>query len=161
MKKKLSIIALIALILITFFSCSRKEEATVSNASTGSTSTAAATSDSADEVRTYDMFIRSQYHDWIKELKWYDVAEERTGIHVNYIDGPLEINDTFTEVDQRLASRPQCAVLHRQRSTVRKEHLSTLHRTSQNMHRTSRHISMQDLNTRHMFPMRKAEYSDL
>ena len=105
MKKKLSIIALIALILITFFSCSRKEEATVSNASTGSTSTAAATSDSADEVRTYDMFIRSQYHDWIKELKWYDVAEERTGIHVNYIDGPLEINDTFTEVDQRLASR--------------------------------------------------------
>ena len=25
------------------------------------------------------MFMRSTYVDWIKELKWYDVAEERTG----------------------------------------------------------------------------------
>lgn len=53
---------------------------------------------------SYTMFIRSQYHDWITELKWYDVAEETTGITVEYVDGPEEIADTYNEVDQRLAS---------------------------------------------------------
>ncbi len=53
---------------------------------------------------SYTMFMRSQYIDWIKELKWYDVAEEKTGIQVEYVVGPEEINDTYTEVDQRIAS---------------------------------------------------------
>ena len=102
MKKKCLILALSALMLFSFVGCGADEEAASGSTSTSSTSTASV---STDEVRSYDMFIRSQYHDWIKELNWYDVAEERTGIHVNYIDGPLEIADTYTEVDQRLASR--------------------------------------------------------
>lgn len=60
-------------------------------ASTGDgTAAASSTESSGDGDNTYTMFMRSTYVDWIKELKWYDVAEERTGIHVDYISGPEE-----------------------------------------------------------------------
>ena len=32
------------------------------------------------------------------------MAEERTGIHVEYISGPEEFNDVYSEVDQRIIS---------------------------------------------------------
>ena len=71
----------------------------------GSTSTtASSTESSGDGANTYTMFMRSTYVDWIKELKWYDVAEERTGIHVDYISGPEEAADVYSEVDQRVIS---------------------------------------------------------
>ncbi len=54
--------------------------------------------------KTYDMFIRSTYADWIKELNWYDAAEKATGVHVNYIAGPEEFADVYSEVDQRIIS---------------------------------------------------------
>ena len=68
--------------------------------SSGSAGTAATEGSTTESTNSYTMFIRSQYHDWIKELKWYDVAEETTGITVEYVDGPEEISDTYTEVDQ-------------------------------------------------------------
>lgn len=113
-KRKLLAILLALVILLVFASCNKQESKDVSSAD----STASAETDT--DVREYDMFIRSQYHDWIKELKWYDIAEERTGIHVNYIDGPLEINDTYTEVDQRLASRtlPEATMLRLSQAKV-------------------------------------------
>jgi hypothetical protein len=43
------------------------------------------TASAEGENGTYSMFMRSTYIDWIKELKWYDVAEQRTGIHVDYV----------------------------------------------------------------------------
>nr|WP_317399883.1 hypothetical protein [uncultured Gemmiger sp.] len=73
----------------------------------GSESTSAGTADTAATAEgdnTYTMFMRSTYVDWIKELKWYDVAEERTGIHVDYISGPEEFNDVYSEIDQRIIS---------------------------------------------------------
>ena len=74
-------------------------------ASTGDgTAAASSTESSGDGDNTYTMFMRSAYVDWIKELKWYDVAEERTGIHVDYISGPEEASDVYSEVDQRVIS---------------------------------------------------------
>ena len=74
-------------------------------ASTGDgTAAASSTESSGDGDNTYTMFMRSTYVDWIKELKWYDVAEERTGIHVDYISGPEEFNDVHSEIDQRVIS---------------------------------------------------------
>lgn len=74
-------------------------------ASTGDgTAAASSTESSGDGDNTYTMFMRSTYVDWIKELKWYDVAEERTGIHVDYISGPEESNDVYSEIDQRVIS---------------------------------------------------------
>lgn len=74
-------------------------------ASTGDgTAAASSTEASGDGDNTYTMFMRSTYVDWIKELKWYDVAEERTGIHVDYISGPEEAADVYSEVDQRVIS---------------------------------------------------------
>ena len=71
-------------------------------ASTGDgTAAASSTESSGGGDNTYTMFMRSAYVDWIKELKWYDVAEERTGIHVDYISGPEEAADVYSEVDQR------------------------------------------------------------
>ena len=68
------------------------------------TAAASSTESSGDGDNTYTMFMRSAYVDWIKELKWYDVAEERTGIHVDYISGPEEADDVYSEVDQRVIS---------------------------------------------------------
>jgi putative aldouronate transport system substrate-binding protein len=59
---------------------------------------------SSGSAKTYQMFIRSQYAEWIKELKWYDVGEQRTGIHVDYVLGPEEFVDCYAEVDQRIIS---------------------------------------------------------
>lgn len=74
-------------------------------ASTGDgTAAASSTESSGGGDNTYTMFMRSAYVDWIKELKWYDVAEERTGIHVDYISGPEEAADVYSEVDQRVIS---------------------------------------------------------
>ncbi len=74
-------------------------------ASTGDgTAAASSTESSGDGDNTYTMFMRSTYVDWIKERKWYDVAEERTGIHVDYISGPEEFNDVYSEIDQRVIS---------------------------------------------------------
>ena len=74
-------------------------------ASTGDgTAAASSTEASGGGDNTYTMFMRSTYVDWIKELKWYDVAEERTGIHVDYISGPEEAADVYSEVDQRVIS---------------------------------------------------------
>ena len=56
------------------------------------------------ENGTYTMFMRSTYVDWIKELNWYDVAEKNTGIHVEYVPGPEEFSDCYSEVDQRIIS---------------------------------------------------------
>lgn len=53
---------------------------------------------------SYTMFMRNTYVGWIKELKWYDVAEERTGIHVEYVEGPDEFDDVYAEIDQRIIS---------------------------------------------------------
>ena len=47
---------------------------------------------------SYTMFMRSTYVNWIKELKWYDAAEEATGIHVEYVEGPDDFNDVYAEV---------------------------------------------------------------
>lgn len=78
---------------------------TSTTASTGDgTAAASSTESSGDGDNTYTMFMRSAYVDWIKELKWYDVAEERTGIHVDYISGPEEASDVYSEVDQRVIS---------------------------------------------------------
>ncbi len=65
-------------------------------------------------TNSYTMFMRSQYVDWIRELKWYDIAEERTGISVEYVEGPEEISDTYTEVDERIASKtlPDAAMVN-------------------------------------------------
>ena len=67
----------------------------------------AGTTVSADEAagdNTYTMFMRNTYVNWIKELKWYDAAEEATGIHVEYVEGPDEFSDVYAEVDQRIIS---------------------------------------------------------
>lgn len=59
---------------------------------------------SEETANTYTMFMRNTYVDWIKELKWYDEAEKRTGIHVEYVEGPDDFNDCYAEVDQRIIS---------------------------------------------------------
>ena len=56
------------------------------------------------ETKTYTMFMRGTFIDWISELKWYDEAEKRTGVHVEYVKGPSSQEDAYSEVDQRLIS---------------------------------------------------------
>lgn len=120
-KKMMSVLLAAAMLAASVVGCgsSSGTESSSGAASTGTAAettaetvqsdTAAQTEASTEESQagtggSYTMFIRSQYHDWIEELNWYDVAEERTGITVEYVDGPEEIADTYNEVDQRLAS---------------------------------------------------------
>ncbi|HIQ74626.1 MAG TPA: hypothetical protein IAA51_09445 [Candidatus Cottocaccamicrobium excrementipullorum] len=58
----------------------------------------------AEGTKTYTMFMRGTFIDWIGELKWYDEAEKRTGVHVEYVKGPNDQEDAYAEVDQRLIS---------------------------------------------------------
>lgn len=78
-----------------------------SSQSTGQTAGAAAGTESTETTtgqKTFTMFLRSTFVDWIEELKWYDEAEKRTGVHVEYVKGPDSQNDVYTEIDQRLIS---------------------------------------------------------
>lgn len=73
------------------------------------TQEAAGTQSAAEETlaegeNSYTMFMRNTYVGWIKELKWYDEAEKRTGIHVEYVEGPDDFNDVYAEIDQRIIS---------------------------------------------------------
>lgn len=61
-------------------------------------------SGTSGEAKSYTMFMRSTYVDWIKELKWYDKAVEETGVTVDYVSGPEEFADFYSEVDQRIIS---------------------------------------------------------
>ncbi|WMJ85781.1 hypothetical protein [Anaerocolumna sp. MB42-C2] len=113
MKSKKKFIALLLVLVMTasvFYGCG-------STSKSGGSDTSSETGETKGEVKntaesggestsssSYTMFMRSQYVDWIKELKWYDEAEKNTGIHVEYVEGPEEISDTYTEVDQRIAS---------------------------------------------------------
>lgn len=56
------------------------------------------------QTSSYTMFMRLSYVNWIKELEWYDEAEEITGIHVEYVEGPDEFADVYSEIDQRIIS---------------------------------------------------------
>lgn len=110
MKSKKKIIALLLVLIMTvsvFYGCGSSSKNGGGNTSSETEAENQDTANNGDEANvlsSYTMFMRSQYADWIKELKWYDAAEEKTGIHVEYVDGPEEINDTYTEVDQRIAS---------------------------------------------------------
>lgn len=59
---------------------------------------------SGSDGSSYTMFMRNTYVNWIKELKWYDAAEANTGIHVEYVEGPDDFNDVYSEIDQRIIS---------------------------------------------------------
>lgn len=101
MKKKIIALCLVALIAIVGCSGNTDNPDTETGQANGSTSE----NESSEQTGgTYSMFMRSTYIDWIKELKWYAEAEERTGVTVDYVVGPEEFADVFAEVDQRLIS---------------------------------------------------------
>lgn len=109
--KKLTAVSLILVMMAAALSgCGSSKSTNKADNSTGNDAQAtqeagnSGSSDGVTPATSYKMFMRSQYADWIKELKWYDVAEEKTGIHVEYVEGPEEIADTYTEVDERIAS---------------------------------------------------------
>lgn len=106
----MAVILVLAMTATLFTGCgSSKSENGADTKDTASTTPAADGSS-----KSYTMFMRSQYVDWIKELKWYDQAEKNTGIHVEYVEGPEEISDTYTEVDERIASNtlPDAAMVN-------------------------------------------------
>jgi putative aldouronate transport system substrate-binding protein len=82
----------VAMVGTSFFGCNSKAQ--TSSASSNTTKTA----------KSYTMLMRSTYVGWINDLKWYDEAEKETGIHVNYVKGPEEFSDFYSEVDQRVIS---------------------------------------------------------
>lgn len=94
--KALALILAIALTLLA--GCSSPAPDQSASPDTGEAS-ASPTGDNS-----YTMFMRLSYINWIKELEWYDVAEERTGIHVDYVEGPDEFADCYSEIDQRVIS---------------------------------------------------------
>lgn len=96
MKKRVLTMALVSAMAVSALSgCGSSGKPAAGGGESGGT-------ESADN--TYTMFMRSTYVDWIKELKWYDAAEEATGIHVEYVEGPDDVNDCYAEVDQRIIS---------------------------------------------------------
>ena len=81
----------------------QQEGAGAAGGAAGSPEAGSEGSGSADG-NSYTMFMRNTYVNWIKELKWYDAAEANTGIHVEYVEGPDDFNDVYSEIDQRIIS---------------------------------------------------------
>lgn len=100
MSKKMGAILLSVVMLATLLAGCKGKDTASSTAPNASNTDASSTGG----ANTYTMFMRSTYADWIKELKWYDEAVKRTGITVEYISGPEEFSDFYSEVDQRIIS---------------------------------------------------------
>ena len=95
-KKMLSVILTAAVVGTMVSGCGSKAAPQGGSGSAGQT-------EAGDN--SFTMFMRSTYVGWIKELKWYDVAEANTGIHVEYVEGPDAFSDVYAEVDQRIISK--------------------------------------------------------
>ncbi len=80
------------------------DEADVDTSNAADTDANSSQEADASAEGSYTMFMRNTYVGWIRELNWYDVAEEKTGIHVEYVEGPDEFADVYAEVDQRIIS---------------------------------------------------------
>lgn len=107
LSKAVSLLIAVVLVCSVFAACQSSPAGSgTSSAAAPSAAGSTASSDAAPSEgdETYTMFIRSTYADWIKELKWYDEAEKRTGINVEYVYGPEEFYDCYAEVDQRIIS---------------------------------------------------------
>lgn len=68
----------------------------------------------------FSMYLRSTFIDWINDLEWYKVAEERTGVHVNYQRGADEEDATYPEIDQMVLSGTltDCALAKQDQANV-------------------------------------------
>lgn len=99
MKRKIVALTLASVLTASLFTgCGAGEDKKASG------NTKAESGETQDGDQTYTMFMRNTYVGWIEELKWYDAAEEATGIHVEYVEGPDDFNDCYAEVDQRIIS---------------------------------------------------------
>ena len=64
------------------------DEADVDTSNAADTEANSSQEADASAEGSYTMFMRNTYVGWIRELNWYDVAEEKTGIHlIEYLEG--------------------------------------------------------------------------
>ncbi len=97
LKKMLSLITVLAISGALLVACNKGQDNSNSNQSS--------TGQDVNDENSYTMFMRNTYVGWIEELKWYDEAVKRTGITVDYVEGPDGFDEFYAEVDQRVISK--------------------------------------------------------
>ena len=53
---------------------------------------------------TFSFYTRSTFIEWLQDLLWYDEAEARTGVKVDYVKGSDSMKTVYSEIDQMVLS---------------------------------------------------------
>lgn len=54
---------------------------------------------------SFTYMMHSKFVTWLKDLEWYTYVPEMTGVTVEFVEGPSENDDYYSEVDQRMISK--------------------------------------------------------
>lgn len=54
---------------------------------------------------SFSYMMHGKFVTWLKDLEWYTHVPEMTGVTVEFVEGPSENDDYYSEVDQRMISK--------------------------------------------------------
>ncbi|RHP35080.1 extracellular solute-binding protein [Lachnotalea sp. AF33-28] len=54
---------------------------------------------------TFSYLMHSKFVTWLNDLEWYTYVPEKTGVTVEFVEGPSENDDYYSDVDQRMISK--------------------------------------------------------
>lgn len=76
-------------------------------AETGQTTTAGETIADAKQPEggTFSYMMHGKFVTWLNDLEWYTYVPEKTGVTVEFVEGPSENDDYYSDVDQRMISK--------------------------------------------------------
>lgn len=57
------------------------------------------------QTGSFSYMMHSKFVTWLKDLEWYTYVPEKTGVTVEFVEGPSENDDYYSEVDQRMISK--------------------------------------------------------
>lgn len=57
------------------------------------------------QTGSFSYMMHSKFVTWLEDLEWYTYVPEKTGVTVEFVEGPSENDDYYSEVDQRMISK--------------------------------------------------------
>lgn len=57
------------------------------------------------EGGSFSYMMHGKFVTWLNDLEWYTYVPEKTGVTVEFVEGPSENDDYYSDVDQRMISK--------------------------------------------------------
>ena len=72
------------------------------------------------EGGSFTYMMHSKFVTWLNDLEWYTYVPEKTGVTVEFVEGPSENDDYYSDVDQRMISRtfPEAGIVKMAQANV-------------------------------------------